>query len=114
MAGNTVTVCSKLPFGFTAECGGKKVTFHGARGRDVTGDLVLTPGYGMTRGIDADWFAAWAKEVGDFAPLANGSIFAAEESKAQDEAAEMAPEVQSGFEQKTAEELGVEVVEKDD
>ena len=41
----TVTVCSKLPFGFVAEFAGKSVTFNGARMLDpVTKDPILIDG----------------------------------------------------------------------
>jgi hypothetical protein len=108
---NTVTVCSKLPFGFWAEAKGGKVKFHinGAKGIDVTGEAVLTPGYGLTPNVPKADFDAWKAEAVDFAPLLNGSIFASEPNKAVDEAKEMDGEVSSGFEQKSPEELGVEV-----
>ena len=107
----TVTVCSKLPFGFVAEFAGKSVTFNGARMLDpVTKDPILIDGYGMTHGVDADWFTGWKESVGNFPPVLNGAIFAAAANKADAEAAERAPEVSTGLEQKSSDELGVEVV----
>ncbi len=110
----TLTVCSRLPFHFVAESAGKKVTFNGAKATDITGDQVLIDGFGLTPGIDADWFDGWAKEAGDFAPLASGVIFTAAANKAADEAKELAPEVKSGMEQKSPEELGVQAMPKED
>lgn len=110
-AASTITVCSKLPFDFVAEAGGKTVRFRGAKSVDpVTGEPYLTGGYGFTPDVDAAWFEAWKKEVGDFRALQTGAIFASDASKAQDEAKEMAPEVRTGLEQKTPDQLGVEVV----
>lgn len=105
----TVTVCSKLPFDFVAECAGVSVTFAGARGIDpATGDKYLIDGFGMTPGVDADWFALWAEEAADFMPLKNGVIFAAAATKAADESKERKKSTRSGMEQKSTESLGVE------
>lgn len=108
-AANTVTVCSKLPFGFVAEFGGKKVTFRGVG----HGEEGLSDAYGLTPGVDADWYAGWVKDAGDFAPLQSGVIFSSADNKAADESAEMQGDIASGLEQKSAEDLGVEVVEDD-
>lgn len=110
----TVTVCSKLPFGFQAEHDGKTVLFNGARAIDPTdGRDVLIDGFGMTPDVDADWFEAWKNAAGDFAPLQTGAIFAAAPNKADAEAKEKAKTVKSGLEQKSETDLGVEVVAKD-
>lgn len=110
----TITVCSKLPFDFVAEFGGVSVTIKGARGVDpTTGDPILLPGFGLTQGVDADWFAKWKEASADFPALVNGVIFAAAANKAADEAKELDSVVTSGLEQKSPEELGVEVAEKD-
>lgn len=107
----TVTVASKLPFAFIAEFGGKKVTFEGSPHHAEFG---MADAYGLTPGVDADWFSGWKKQAADFDALTNGVIFAADDAKAGDEAKEKKSNVKSGMEQKTAEELGVEVVAKED
>ncbi|NML93799.1 hypothetical protein [Novosphingobium olei] len=109
----TVTVCSKLPFDFKAEFGGTSVVFNGAKGVDVTGEPVLLEGYGMTPGVDSEWFEGWKKDAAEFPAVVNGVIFASAANKAQDEAKELAGEVKSGLEQKSADELGVEVSVKE-
>lgn len=107
----TLTVCSKLPWDFVAEAGGKSVTFFGAKAIDpVDGkSAYLTGGYGLTPGVDAAWFDQWTKEVTpDFAPLKNKTIFTETATKAGDAAKELAKSVKSGLEQKTDAEVGVE------
>ncbi|AOR76336.1 hypothetical protein [Novosphingobium resinovorum] len=114
VAAATLTVCSKLPFDFAAEHGGKTVVFKGGKAIDpVTREPYLTGGYGLTRDVDADWFAAWSDAVGDFKPLQTGAIFSSTSKDPEAEAAEMNGEVATGLEQKSAEELGVEVVADD-
>lgn len=109
MAG-TVTVACKLPGGFRAEFDGKTVMFNGWHvGHD---EGAKTAGFGLTPNVDADWYEGWVKSVGDFPAVINGVIFAQSASKAADEAKEKNKSVKSGFEQKTADDLGVQVVEK--
>lgn len=110
---DTITVASKLPFDFVAETrDGTKVTFAGAKSVDAFGEKFLTDTFGLTSGVDADWFLRWADEVGDFAPLKSGAIFTADtREKARDASTERKKNVKTGMEQKTPEELGVEVVE---
>jgi hypothetical protein len=110
----TVTVCSRLPFNFVAEFAGKKVVFNGSKGKDITGEAVLIDGFGLTTGVDSEWFDGWAKEAHDFVPLQTGVIFTAAPANAADEAKELAPEVKSGLEPKSPEELGVEAVPAED
>lgn len=110
VAALTLTVCSKLPFDFAAEHGGKTVIFKGGKSVDpITGEPYLTGGYGLTRDVDAEWFEEWSKAVGDFKPLQTGAIFSSTSKDPAAEAAEMNSEVVTGLEQKSAEELGVEV-----
>lgn len=113
MAAETVTVCSKLPWGIWAEVKGVRA-FHinGAKAVDHTGEAFLLEGYGLTPGVDKAAYDAWVAEVGDFAPLVNGSIFAAAANKAADEAKEMASDVKSGLEQKPEDELVPQVYGK--
>lgn len=110
--GGTVTVGSKLPFDFIAEVGDVKVTFKGAVADTQLEGKMLTGGFGLTSGVDADFYAAWREAMGPkFGPLANGSIFAeGGDDKANDAAKERKKSVKSGYEQKAAEELGVVVV----
>lgn len=110
-AANTVTVCSKLPWDFIAEAGGKSVTFAGAKAIDPIDDRTayLTAGYGLTPGVDAEWFDLWQAEVTpEFGPLKNMAIFAEAPAKAADAAKELAKSVKSGLEQKSDAEVGVE------
>ncbi|MBF5091286.1 hypothetical protein F1640_14960 [Novosphingobium sp. NBM11] len=110
-AANTVTVCSKLPWDFIAEAGGKAVVFAGAKAIDpVDGKTpFLIEGYGLTPGVDAEWFDLWQAEVTpEFGPLKNMSIFAEAPAKAADASKEIAKSVKSGLEQKTDAEVGVE------
>jgi hypothetical protein len=114
MAAHTVTVCSKLPFDLVAEVKGKSFTIKGAKGADpVTGEAILLPGYGLTLGVGKDTYDAWVADAKDFAPLANGAIFAETADKAAAAAEEMAAEVKTGLEQKSSDELGVEVSVED-
>lgn len=115
MAAETVTVCSKLPFDFIAEVEGVKVKFAGAAATDAFGERHLTSNFGLTHGVDATFYAKWKKEMGDFAPLKNGSIFAESTAeKAKGASKERKADIKSGFEQKTPEEMSVEaVVDKD-
>ena len=109
---DTVAVASKLPFDFIAETSdGTKHTFFGGKTKDAFGDMLLTDGYGITSGVPADWYLKWSEEVGDFAPLKNGTIFIANTAdKAKDAARERKADVKTGLGQKKAEDLGVEVV----
>lgn len=109
---DVVTVCSKLPFDFRAEAGGKTVVFNGAKGFDVTGEAVLLGGFMLTPGVPKDFWDAWVEQAGDFAALANGTIFAADPAQALDESKELDPEVTTGLEQKSEDELGVQVVKE--
>lgn len=114
-AASTVTVCSKLPWDFVAEAGGKSVTFAGAKAIDpIDGKTAyLTAGYGLTPGVDAEWFDLWQKEVTpEFGPLKNMAIFAEATPKAADAAKELAKSVKSGLEQKSDKEVGVEAAKE--
>lgn len=64
-------VACKLPNGLVVEHMGHKVTLLGSN------DANAKFGFGITRGVDADWFGAWAKTDGkDLPAVKNGSIFA--------------------------------------
>lgn len=111
----TVTVASKLPFSYAAETSdGAKVVFVGGKSKDHTGEGFLTNDFGLTHGVDKAWFDKWKAEAFDFPALKNGIIFAeASPDKAADAGKERKKETRTGLEQKTADELGVVVVEKD-
>lgn len=64
-------VACKLPNGLTIEHLGITVTLVGSN------DPAAKFGFGITRGVDADWFKAWANTDGkDLPAVRNGSIFA--------------------------------------
>lgn len=87
-----VFVACALPNGFQASYGGTTVTFAG---RTAPNAVV---GFGLTEGVDADWYDAWAESMGkDFAPVAKGIIFA-RKSGIVDAAKERAGDVKTGFE----------------
>jgi len=76
-----ISVACKLPSGFTIEHAGTRLTLNGPNDPGAIGD------FGVTRGVDADWFKEWSEggKDGDgkligvgkgFAPLASGAIFA--------------------------------------
>ena len=68
-----IDVACKLPNGLAIEHLGTEVTLVGANDRSALS------GFGITKGVDADWFNAWLKTAGHSLPaVANGSIFAIE------------------------------------
>lgn len=78
----TTTVACKLPQGLTIEHKGVTVTLKGA---NSSGNRF---GFGITEGVDADWFADWATTDGkDFPAVKNGSLFAMTGGRAKTEAA---------------------------
>lgn len=78
----SVTIACKLPNGLRVRHAEKEVEFAGAN------DPKAVAGFGLTKGVDSDWFASWKAAAGDFPPLKNGTIFAQTDTKAADEATE--------------------------
>ncbi len=94
---STINVACKLPQGLTITHKGITKTLRGAHS---SGNRF---GYGVTQGIDADWFHDWAEgDAKDFPPVKKGMIFAlgGDVRKIEDAAAERRadPEVQTGME----------------
>jgi hypothetical protein len=85
-------VACALPSGLQATYGGETVVFKGAN------DEGAIVGFGVTTGVDKDWFDKWVESMGkDFTPLNKGLIFA-RASGIADEIKERAPETVTGFE----------------
>lgn len=88
----TITVACKLPSGLTIEHGGKKLELEGSHGALSVG------GYGLTKGVDEDFFNGWLLEHEEFAPVKAGLIFAQPTAdRAADQAREMR-DVRNGME----------------
>lgn len=88
----TVTVGCKLPHGLIIEVEGKRVKLHGANTSRVVG------GYGLTPGVDKDFFDAWLKLSATSVVVKRGLIFAQDNpGKAEGQAKEQA-EIRSGLE----------------
>src|SRR5438874_748637 len=98
MAG-TVTVCCKLPHGLILHLDDwrdvqeatplgnvtVKRAFRRPNAIEIKGcarpfgeghDVVLTGGYGLTHGVDAEFWNEWLSTHKDFAPVKSGAIFA--------------------------------------
>lgn len=84
MANRKVTVACKLPNGLELNHGDVSVTFKGSN------DANAVCGFGMTHGVDGDWFDDWCLTAGaDFAPIQSGALFSQDTpEKAVGEAAE--------------------------
>lgn len=93
MANTTVTIGCKLPNGIILRvASGASVTLNGANSSRVVG------GYGLTTGVDKDFWEAWKSEYASFAPLKNELIFAQDSAnKAEGQANEQAG-VKNGLE----------------
>lgn len=108
--GQTVTVGCKLPNGLILEVAGKAIQINGANSSRIIG------GYGLTEGIDKDFFDAWLKQNAGLSFVKNGMVFA--QSKSTDAIAEATEkaEVKTGLEPKSAEDAkaaGVEIDTKE-
>lgn len=92
MANMGVIGC-KLPNGLTIDHKDESVTLVGS---NAPGSVA---GYGLTHGVDIDWFSDWATGPGrDFPPVAKGFIFlAGSDRNAEAQAREQADE-RSGLE----------------
>jgi hypothetical protein len=66
----TITVGCKLPHGLIIEVDGHAVTLNGKNSSNVIG------GYGLTEGVDKDFFGKWMSANRDSAAVKNGLIFA--------------------------------------
>jgi len=84
MASLTVSVACKLPQGLTVTHKGLSVTLAGA---NASGNRF---GFGITPGVDADWFNDWATtDARELPAIKRGMIFAMESAaKAKDAARE--------------------------
>lgn len=88
----TITVGCKLPSGLHLDHNGIRVTLNGSNSSNIIG------GYGLTHGVDKDFFDAWCKTHADFEPLKQGLIFAQEkEVNARAEASDKQT-LENGFE----------------
>lgn len=115
MAG-TVTVACKLPHGLQLELKGAdgqavRVPVKGnaaARRLEIADDkgnvvqhegiASVQGGYGLTHGVDADFWAQWLKENADYAPVKNGMIFATAKGESAASKAREQAEIRTGFE----------------
>lgn len=70
MTGDTVIVGCKLPCGLMITLGGKTVELAGARESNVIG------GFGLTYGVDADFFQAWKKTYAELDVVKKELVFA--------------------------------------
>lgn len=88
------TIACKLPNGFTLTHKEKTVTFRGANAPDA----VL--GFGLTHGVDGEWFKDWATTDGkNFPAVKNGSLFAQDNAdRARAASKERAKDVKTGLE----------------
>lgn len=89
----TVTVASKLPWGYYARVEDTTVHFNGANHESSIA------GYGMTRGVDAAFFEAWKAANTALPAATNGTIFAMnKDDSAQAQAREISSDVKTGLE----------------
>ena len=68
--GDTLTVASKLPMGIVVDHAGQRLLLVGS---NAPGSVA---GFGLTPGVDADWFASWVAANQDFESIRSGLIFA--------------------------------------
>lgn len=91
---NEGIVACKLPNGLLVDHKGSSVLLNGSD------DPSAVKGYGMTSGVDLDWFNDWMTGDGkEFPPVTKGLIFVAgSESNAKAQATEQGDDIQSGLE----------------
>lgn len=88
----TLSVGCKLPAGLIVTHAKKTVFLRGSNSSNVIG------GFGLTEGVDSDWYNDWTATHSDFAPLKRGMIFAnGSTASAKSQAAERETE-RNGFE----------------
>lgn len=94
MDGNRGVIACKLPNGLAVEHKGESVLLNGSDHESAVA------GYGLTQGVDLDWFNDWATGDGrEFPPVAKGLIFVAPNERfAQDQAREQGDQIKSGLE----------------
>ena len=110
---STVNVACKLPQGLGLSHKGKQIHLHGA---NQSGNRF---GFGITKGVDADWFKEWIEGDGAELPFVkNKSLFAmpGDENKIKDAAAERRADdsVQTGLEPLDPSKPGKDVEPTDD
>lgn len=88
----TVTVGCKLPHGLKVKLDGVEVTFNGANSSRVVG------GYGLTEGIDKDFFDKFMAVHADLPYVKNELIFAQEKANSAVSAAKERADEKTGFE----------------
>lgn len=71
---------------------GDSITLRGTNSSRVIG------GYGLTKGVDGDFFRKWLSDNKDFAPVKAGLIFASDDLDTASDVAEERVDVVSGFE----------------
>ena len=88
MMAGTVTVACKLPNGLHLDLPGRdRVTVRGfAVAWGEASPLSIVGGFGLTPGVDADFFEEWMITNADFEPVKKGLIFAS--AKASDATAQ--------------------------
>jgi hypothetical protein len=94
---STVTVGCKLPSGLVLELDGKTVELNGANSSNIIG------GYGLTEGVDAEFFKQWMEKHEGMAFVRNELVFA--QAKTADAKAEAV--------EKSAEQTGLEALNPD-
>lgn len=88
----TITVGCKLPHGLIIEVDGVPVTLNGTNSSNVIG------GYGLTEGVDSDFFQKWMAANKDSAAVKNDLIFAQGRADSARAAASERKGVKNGFE----------------
>lgn len=90
-----ITVACKIPNGLTVDFAGRSVTLNGGHA-SLPGEA---GGYGLTSGIDADWWDSWVQSVTtDFPPLKSGAIFATPRKDSAQAQGREKSAVRTGFE----------------
>lgn len=74
----TCTVGCKLPFGFLAELGDKEDDTYRAYKLNGVNSAKIIGGFGITEGVPAAFFDAWAEKMKRFKMFKNGLIFKVE------------------------------------
>jgi len=112
----TVTIACKLPAGLVLEMpkggpfNGRRVTLLGGRiVRDDNGmpisDRTTPGGFGLTFGVDKDFWDAWLALHKEFPPVVKGAIFAMDKPADATAMAKEMADVKTGLEPKDPEKL---------
>lgn len=123
----TITVGCKLPHGLQIPLGsledttvdGKQVKMFRPNGRHITlngyhAKEASAFGVGITDGVDAAEFRAWAEKHREFAPLARGLIFEVKRPSDAPAAAKERADLKSGFEGLDPEKPAPKVQQRED